>query len=247
METLLVSSTVITTDSQMGKFQENISQVMGPLSRLWKGLEYVPNESFEAVEVPLDTFATLIEQTTLLLGQASLSISYAHCLNILKILLKDPRKAKTLLKEKTILLQEDEGHLFGKKFRSHIIETERSKKSLWKVLREIMRKMHPFKKILYLIKIDRKEETKTKMFDFKTVGVQVPESTIMQVQHQMVNTSFIIQKVFSCNQQFRTDSTNKDCNFRACASSNKKIIYKKCTISRKASLLHGSLGKDYSG
>ena len=130
VETLLVSQTVITTDSQMGKFQEKISQVMGPLSRLWKGLEDVRNESSEAVEVPLDTFATLIEQTTLLLGQASLSISYARCLNILKILLKDPGKAKTLLKEKTILLQEDEGHLFGKKFRSHIIEAERSKKSL---------------------------------------------------------------------------------------------------------------------
>ena len=32
------------------------------------------------------------------------------------------------------------------------------------------------------------------MFDFKTTLVQVPESSIMQVQHQMVNTSFAIQK-----------------------------------------------------
>ena len=37
-------------------------------------------------------------------------------------------------------------------------------------------------------------ETKTKMFDFKTTRVQVPESSIMQVQHQMVNTAFTIQK-----------------------------------------------------
>ena len=37
-------------------------------------------------------------------------------------------------------------------------------------------------------------ETKTKMFDFKTTRVQVPESYIMQVQHQMVNTSFTMQK-----------------------------------------------------
>ena len=68
--------------------------------------------------------------------------------------------------------------------------------------------MHPFKKILYLIKIDREVEgdtitrqnqvieIKTKMFDFKTMRVQVPESTTMQVQHQMVNTSFLIQKEF---------------------------------------------------
>ena len=42
--------------------------------------------------------------------------------------MKHPRKAKTLLKEKTALLQEDEGHLFGEKFCLHLIEIEQSKK-----------------------------------------------------------------------------------------------------------------------
>ena len=70
----------------------------------------------------------MIEQTTLLLGQTSLSTSHSHRLNILKTLVKDLRKAKTLLKEKTALLEEDEDNLFGKKFRLHIIEIERSKK-----------------------------------------------------------------------------------------------------------------------
>ena len=55
---------------------------MGPLSRFWKGLGDVRNESSEAVKVPVDIFAALIEQTTLLLGKASLSVSYAGCLNI---------------------------------------------------------------------------------------------------------------------------------------------------------------------
>ena len=41
VKTLLVSQTVITTDHQMEKFWEKILQVMGPLSRLWKGLEDV--------------------------------------------------------------------------------------------------------------------------------------------------------------------------------------------------------------
>ena len=72
---------------------------MGPLSRL---------------EVPADTFATLIEQTTLLLGQASLSVSYTHRLNISKTLLKGPRRTKALLRKKTALLQDSKGHLFGK-------------------------------------------------------------------------------------------------------------------------------------
>ena len=175
---------VITTDHQMEKFQEKILQVRGPLSRLWKGLEDVRNESSEAAEVLVDIFATLIEQTTLLLGQVSLLISYERRLNILKTLLKDPRKAKTLLKEKTALLQEDECHLFGKKFRSYIIGIERSKKSLWEFLRVIMRKILPFEKALYLTKIDRKvggdtitrrnqvtRPKQTKMFDFKTTRV----------------------------------------------------------------------------
>ena len=40
-------------------------------------------------------------------------------------------------------------------------------------------------------------ETKTEMFDFKTKRVQVPESSATHVQHQMVNTSFTIQKEVS--------------------------------------------------
>ena len=67
------------------------------------------------MEVPVDTFAILIEQITILLGQAPLSALYTCHLNILITLRKDPHKVKILLKEKTDLLQEDERHLFGKK------------------------------------------------------------------------------------------------------------------------------------
>ena len=67
----------ISADQQMGKFQEKSFRVMGPLSRLWKGLEDVRNESSEAVQVPVNTFATLIEQVTLLLG-ASITINLVY-------------------------------------------------------------------------------------------------------------------------------------------------------------------------
>ena len=66
VKTLFVSQTVVTNHHEMRKFQEKVLQIMGPLSRLWKGLEDVRNESSEAVEVTVDTYATLIEQTTLL-------------------------------------------------------------------------------------------------------------------------------------------------------------------------------------
>ena len=179
---------------------------MGPLSRPWKGLEYVRNESSETVEVPVNTFATLIEQTTLLLGQASLSISYARGLNILKTLLKDPCKANTLLKKKTVLLQEEEGHLFGKKFCSHIIEIERSKEKSPEFFKSDNEKNTLFRKGLlpyqtrpqgggryyYTAKSSNRDQNKN--FRFQNNPVQEPESSSMQVQHQKVNTSIIIQK-----------------------------------------------------
>ena len=146
VKTLLVWQTVITTDSQIWNFQEIFLQVMGPLSRLWKALENVRNEASEAIEVPMDTFATLIKQTTLLLGQASLSILYARRLNILKILLKNPCNANTLLKEKTALLQEEEGHLFDKIFRSHKLEIERPKKKSLEVFKVDNHKNTSFRK-----------------------------------------------------------------------------------------------------
>ena len=78
---------------------------MGSLSGLWEGLEDARNEFSDAVEVPVDTFITLIEQTTILPDQASPSVSYTCRLNILKPLLKDPCKAKIILTKKPALLQ----------------------------------------------------------------------------------------------------------------------------------------------
>ena len=87
--------------------------------------------------------------------------------------------------KKTTLLQEDEGHIFSKTFRSHIIEIVHSKK---KSLEGFKGKILTFKKTFYLTKIDRKVEgdtirrqnqvieTKTKMFDFNATRVQVPKS-----------------------------------------------------------------------
>ena len=53
---------------------------------------------------------------------------------MLKTLIKDSKKAKTILKEKVDLLQKGDQNLFGKKFRSHIVETECSKKRTLEVL-----------------------------------------------------------------------------------------------------------------
>ena len=126
VKTLLVSNSYCNWLSNE-KVSGKLFTGYGLLSRLWKELD-AQNESSEAVEVPVDTFTTLTEQTTLLWSQASLSILYTCHLKILKTCLKDPRKDIT--EEKTALLQEDESQLFGKKFQSHIIKIEHSKEKV---------------------------------------------------------------------------------------------------------------------
>ena len=92
---LLSSQTVMTSDHQTEKLQEKILEVMCPLSRSWKGLEDIRKApSDETVEVPVGKFVTLVEQVILLVGQASVSVSYTRRFNILKMIMKDPRKAK---------------------------------------------------------------------------------------------------------------------------------------------------------
>ena len=73
-------------------------------------------------------------------------MSYTRHLNILKTLMKDPCKAKTLLKEKIALLQESESHTFDKIFCSHIIEIERSEKQLLELFKGSIEKNIPFRK-----------------------------------------------------------------------------------------------------
>ena len=121
---------VLNQDATIEKLQLKILDVLGPLSRLWKGLEDIKNAPDDAVPVPAEDHIKLIEQTVLLLGQASNSILYSRRLQILKTLIKNPKKAKkkNILKEKADLLQKGDQNFFGKKFRSHVVETERSKK-----------------------------------------------------------------------------------------------------------------------
>ena len=120
---------------------------MGPLSCLWKGLEDIrkaPSE--EIVDVSVDKFLTFVEQVILLLAQGSLFVSYTRRLNILKMIMKNPRNANTMLKENKNILKESESHLFGKNFRSHIIEIEKSRKKTLEAFKGIGDKKSLFRK-----------------------------------------------------------------------------------------------------
>ena len=59
VKTRFVSQAAFSTNHQTKKFQEKDLHVMGLLPLIWEWLEEVRNEFSEAVEVPVDTFATL--------------------------------------------------------------------------------------------------------------------------------------------------------------------------------------------
>ena len=56
----------------------------------------------------MDRFVTLVKQVILVLGQVSLSASHTRRLNILKMITKEPRKAKAMLIENENTLEESE-------------------------------------------------------------------------------------------------------------------------------------------
>ena len=87
---------VLSQEATMEKFQQKILDIIGPLSRLWKGLEDIKNAPDDTVPVPLEDHIKLIEQTVLLLDQASNSILYSRRVQLLKIFLKTPKKLKIL-------------------------------------------------------------------------------------------------------------------------------------------------------
>ena len=58
----------------------------------------------------------LVEQVILMLGHASLSVSYTRPLNFLKMITKGPGKAKAMLKVKKNTLKKRENYFLRKRF-----------------------------------------------------------------------------------------------------------------------------------
>ena len=201
------------------------------------------------MEVPADTFATLTEQTTLLLGQASLSISYTHCLNILKTLWKDPCKAKALLKEKQPHCQKMKVTYLAKNpFINNWNWMLKEKYSLLKS--PLPSQNRPKCGGWYYYTAESSNQVQNKNVQFQNNASASTSKFHCAGSASNGKYFFYNSKGGTCHQQFRTGSTNKDCNSSACASNNKNIIYKKhskCTISRRTSLVHSCLGKNYSG
>ena len=92
---------------------------MGPLSKLWVGVDEAKC-SRKSGRMSLEDLSTAIEQTGVLVGQASQSITYQRRHNVLTSLLRDPPKWSSILKEESGSLIEESNKLFGPKFEEHL-------------------------------------------------------------------------------------------------------------------------------
>ena len=96
---------------------------MGPLSKIWTAVKWARLSQEDSVEFDLKEIQEFVEQTNLLLGQASNSISYCRRFYMLSALTNSPQQSKQMLREDSELLQKYDKKLFGKKFRENIWHT----------------------------------------------------------------------------------------------------------------------------
>ena len=125
------------------KLQNKTRDVMGPLAKLWKIVEDADQAEDESVQISVNELLFYIEQIVLLLGQSSNAITYYRRLKVLGYIMNSQYQVKTMLKEKSALLQEHDSDLFGKKFRCHIADTIKSKRETREIFTE-SRKSFPW-------------------------------------------------------------------------------------------------------
>ena len=100
---------------------------MGPLAKLRKILEDAKQAEGEAVQISVNELLFYVEKIVLLLKQSSNPIIYYRRLIVLGRIMNSQYQVKTMLIEKTALLQKHGSELFGKEFRNRIVDTIKSK------------------------------------------------------------------------------------------------------------------------
>ena len=119
---------MIYNEIQHLKVQDKIRNILGPICKLWYTIERSENSVDGDFEVDLQDIKQFIEQTILMIGQASYSVSYYRRFNVLMALTEPSKMSKDMIKNESELLQSSDAKLFGKDFRKHMVETTKSKK-----------------------------------------------------------------------------------------------------------------------
>ena len=142
-------TSVCTLDTTLVKIQKKNTDVMGPLSKLWHALESATTAPDDEVDLTIEDLLNLVRQTALLVGQTNNTISYHSRLSALVGAMKSFSQAKSMIKDKSKLLENSGKELFGKDFREQITDTvkaqKQSKEFLFNVFQQ-QRANKPFSK-----------------------------------------------------------------------------------------------------
>ena len=113
-------------DENWCRAQSRITDIMGPLSKLWAMLENVRED--DTVDFELFDGLDLVEKIITLVGLTHQTVSYYRRQNITFKWTKDMKKAKSLLKQRDTALAKDNDKLFGKAFYRKLVKSAKIRK-----------------------------------------------------------------------------------------------------------------------
>ena len=131
----------IKIDDTFEKVQGKVTDIMGPLSKLWDMIENASSEKDgNAPVVQMDTILELLEKNVVLIGQCSNAITYERHKNaLLGVTGTSTTQVAAMLKEIASFLQKYDMALFGKEFTDNFTETIKAKKQSIEAITEVSR------------------------------------------------------------------------------------------------------------
>ena len=108
-------------EATLERIQSKNINVMRPLLKLWLLTRNTLSSQEEEIPIELNEVKEYVEQSNLLVGQATNTMTYHRRCNILFTLNFAPQQSKEMLREEADLLQQQDKNLFIKKFSEHLI------------------------------------------------------------------------------------------------------------------------------
>ena len=97
-------------------------------------LESATTAPDDEADLTLEEVINLVQQTVLLVGQTNNTISYHRRLSAMAGAMKSSNQAKSVIKDKSALLENSGKELFGKDFRDQITDTVKAQKQFKELL-----------------------------------------------------------------------------------------------------------------
>ena len=142
-------TSVCTLDITLEKSQKKNTDVMGTLSRVWHALQKTTAAPDDETDLTIEDLLNLVQQTVFLVGQTNNTISYHRRFSVLAGVMKSSSQAKSVIRDKSVLLENSGKELFSKDFRDQITDTLKVQKQSNELLFNIFQQQRtnkPFSK-----------------------------------------------------------------------------------------------------